>query len=113
MSDDISIRQMPGTWVVRAGGAVLGESQRALELSEAGLAPVIYFPRSDLAMALLEPSDTRTTCPKKGEAVYFSIAAKSGLIPDAAWSYEAPHDAVSQIAGHIAFYPDKATVEDV
>lgn len=113
MTDDISIRQMPGTWVVRAGGAVLGESRRALELSEGSLPPVIYFPREDLAMALLEPSDTRTTCPKKGEAVYFSIVAKSGTIADAAWSYETPHDAVAAIAGHIAFYPDKATVEDV
>ena len=34
-----------------------------------------------------------STCPKKGEAVYFSIQAKSGPIPDAGWSYETPLDA--------------------
>lgn len=113
MNDDIQIREMAGTFVVRAGGAVLGETRKALELTEGSLPPVIYFPREDLAMAMLEPSPSRSTCPKKGEAVYFSIAAKSGLIADAGWSYETPLDAVSAIAGHIAFHPDKATVEEI
>ena len=62
MSNDISIRELPGTWVVRAGGAVLGESRHALELSEGRLPPVVYFPRDDLAMAMLDPSPTRSTC---------------------------------------------------
>ncbi|HCQ66635.1 MAG TPA: hypothetical protein DIU07_16460 [Rhodobacteraceae bacterium] len=113
MSDDIQIRELPGTWVVRAGGAVLGETRKALELSEGSLPPVVYFPRADLAMAMLDPSPTRSTCPKKGEAVYFSIQAKSGPIQDAGWSYETPLDTVSAIAGHIAFFADKATVEEV
>ena len=113
MSDEIKIREMPGTWVVRAGGAVLGETRKALELSEGDLAPVIYFPREDLAMAMLDPSPTRTTCPKKGEASYYSIQTKSGLIADAGWSYETPFDGVAAIAGHIAFFGDKATVEEV
>ncbi|MCB1355497.1 MAG: DUF427 domain-containing protein [Maritimibacter sp.] len=113
MNDDIRIREIPGTWVVRAGGAVLGETRKALELSEGDYPPVIYFPREDLAMAMLDPSPTRTSCPKKGEATYFSIQAKSGLIADAGWSYETPFDTVAAIAGHIAFYGDKATVEEV
>ncbi len=47
----ITIRKAPGNWTVRAGGAVIGESSNALELSEGDLAPVIYFPRSDIGMA--------------------------------------------------------------
>lgn len=113
MNEDIQIREMPGTWVVRAGGAVLGESRNALELSQGGLPPVVYFPRADLAMAMLDPSPTRATEPALGEAVYFSIQAKSGPIQDAGWSYEAPPDAASAIAGHIAFVADKVTVEEV
>lgn len=113
MTDDIQIREMPGTWVVRAGGAVLGETRRAIELSKSGADPVIYFPREDLAMAMLDPSPTRSMSPDNGEAVYFSIQAKSGLIADAGWSYEAPGDAALAIAGHIAFFDDKATVEEV
>lgn len=113
MSDDIRIRRKPGTWVVRAGGAVLGESAAVLELAEGDRPEVLYFPREDLAMAMLEASDTRTTCPKKGAASYFSIHTKSTVIEDAGWSYEEPKEAVAAIAGHVAFYPDKVTIEEL
>lgn len=113
MSDHITIRPATGTWVVRAGGAVLGESQAALELTEGDYPGVIYFPRDDIATAFLEPSDTVSTCPFKGTATYYGIAAKSGLITDAVWSYEDPKDAVAQIKGYLAFYKSKVTVEQV
>ena len=51
MVDHIKIRKAAGTWVVRAGGAVLAESHDALELTEGEMTPVIYFPRGDIAMA--------------------------------------------------------------
>jgi len=113
MSPTITIRNAPGTWVVRAGGAVIGESHRALELTEGDREPVIYFPRADIAMAFLDASATRTTCPWKGEASYFTIHTKSGKLKDAAWSYEAPKPGVERIAGHLAFYTDRVTVERV
>jgi uncharacterized protein (DUF427 family) len=110
----VEIRKAAGTWVVRAGGAVLGESSNALELHERNHEPVIYFPREDIATAFLDPSDTRTTCPHKGEATYFSIQTKSVVIKDAAWSYEDPKSDVSEIGGHLAFYPsDKVAVEQL
>ena len=108
----ITIRPAEGTWVVRAGGAVIGESTRALELAEGDYPPVIYFPREDIAMAFLEPSDKTTTCPHKGEAGYFSIVTKSTTLEDTAWTYDAPKEEVAAIAGHLAFYAsDKVTVE--
>ncbi|NDV01701.1 DUF427 domain-containing protein [Pseudoroseicyclus tamaricis] len=113
MADHITIRPAGGHWVVRAGGAVLGESDKALELTEGDYPPVIYFPREDIAMAFLEPSETVSTCPWKGEARYFSIVAKSGTIPDSAWSYEEPKAGVEAIAGHLAFYTSKVAVEQV
>lgn len=113
MSDHIHIRRAEGTWTVRAGGAVIGETKRALELSEGSYPPVIYFPREDIAMALLDPSGQISVCPHKGQAEYFTIAAKNGPIPDAAWSYPTPIPAAAAIAGHLAFYPDKATVERI
>ena len=113
MDDYIKIRPAGGTWVLRAGGAVLGETRNALELIEGQNPPVIYFPRENIAMAFLDPSDTRSVCPHKGEAKYFSIQTKSVLIKDAGWSYESPEEGVEAIAGHLAFYPDKATVEQV
>ena len=111
MSDHIKIRKLDSNWVIRAGGAVLGETSNALEMREGDMAPVIYFPRSDIAMAFFDRSDSRTTCPHKGEASYFTLHTKSGQVPDAAWSYEAPMEAVAEIKDHLAFYPGKVTIE--
>lgn len=113
MADHITIRPAGGNWTIRAGGAVLGESTNALELIEGDYPPVIYFPRSDIATAFLEPSDTTSSCPHKGTATYYSIVAKSGPIKDAVWSYEEPTDAVSEIKDHLAFYASKVAVENV
>ena len=111
---DIKIHPADGTWVVRAGGAVLGESDRALVLSEGDYPDRIYFPREDIAMAFLEPSDKTSTCPHKGEASYLSIVTKSTTLTDAVWSYESPKEAVSAIAGHLSFYAgDAVTVEQL
>ena len=112
MADHISVRRAGGNWSIRAGGAVLGESKDALELTEGDYPPVIYFPRADIAMAFLEPSQTATTCPHKGDAVYFSIVTKNKTLTDAAWSYEAPKDGVAMIRDHVAFHcGDAVTVE--
>lgn len=111
MADHIKIRPASGTWVVRASGAVLGESANALELSEGDYLPVIYFPREDIGMSFLEQTNSTTRCPHKGAATYFTVAGPDGEIVDAAWSYEAPLDQVAQIAGHVAFYTDRVTVE--
>ena len=113
MADHITLTPSGSTWVVRAGGAVLAESGNAVELMEGGRGPVVYIPRADVAMALFERSATRSTCPHKGEASYYSFVGESGTIRDAAWSYEAPKTGVAGIAGHLAFYPDRVTLERV
>jgi uncharacterized protein (DUF427 family) len=113
MSDHIRIRPAPGTWVVRAGDAVLGESTRVQELAEGSYAPVLYFPRGDIAMALLDRSARATICPHKGQASYFSIVTPAGTLADAVWSYETPTAGCEAIAGHLAFYPDRVTIERV
>ncbi len=114
MSEHVKIRAAEGTWVVRAGGAVLGESSQALEVSETGHEPRIYFPRDDIATAFLDPSEMTSTCPRKGEASYFSIVTKSTTIRDAAWSYEGPLEGVAAIAGYLCFYEsDQVAVEQL
>ncbi|MEP3328967.1 DUF427 domain-containing protein [Sedimentitalea sp.] len=104
MPDRIRVRKKPGTWTVRSGGAILGETANALELSEGDLAPVIYFPRSDIAMAFLDRSDKTTHCPHKGDANYYSIVNKSSVDKDAVWTYEDPLEEVAAIKDHLAFY---------
>ena len=100
---EIRIRKATGTWVIRSGGAVLGESSRVLELAESNLAPVIYFPRDDIAMALFDRTEKTTFCPHKGTANYFSIVNKSSVTENAVWSYEDPIESVADIKDHLAF----------
>ena len=114
MASDITITRAEGTWVVRAGGAVLGESANALELHEGDMPPVIYFPRDDIAMAFLDRTDHSTHCPKKGDAAYYSIVTKSTTLENAAWSYEDPKTDAARIKGHLAFYKsDTVAVEQL
>ena len=113
MADHIKIRTAPGTWVVRAGGAVIAETTSALELAEGSYDPVIYFPRSGIGMAFLDKTETTSHCPHKGDATYFALSIKSGTIADAGWSYEAPLPGMERIKDHIAFYPDKVTIEQL
>jgi uncharacterized protein (DUF427 family) len=109
----IRVQSTEGDWVVRAGGAVIGESGRALELVEENCAPVIYFPREDLAMAFLEPSETTMPSARKGTARYFNIITKSRTIADAAWTIEAPTEDAARIAGYLAFHPGLVTLEEL
>lgn len=102
----ITITRFAGRVRVSADGRVVADSSHALSLAEAGYPPVLYIPRADAHMEALTPSSHRTTCPYKGEASYFDI----GEMRNAVWSYEAPNPAVAEIAGHLAFYPDKVTI---
>lgn len=111
MTDHITLRKLPGKWVVYARGAVYGETGNAIELTEASHPPVIYFPRADIAMAFFDRTDRTTTCPHKGTASYFSIDTKSAVLENVAWSYETPNAALEAIAGHLAFAGDAVTVE--
>lgn len=114
MADHITIRKAPGTWTVRAGGAVLGESSNALELTEGDYPYVIYFPRDDIAMAFLDRTDKTTHCPHKGDANYYSVVTKSQTLANAVWTYEDPKDGVARIKDHLAFYSGNGvTVEQI
>ena len=111
MAAHIKITKSPATWVARAIGAVIAETSAALELREGDYPAIIYFPRADIGMEFLEKTENSTHCPHKGDASYYAIHGKSGIIDNAAWSYETPLDGVAEIAGYLAFYDDKVTVE--
>ena len=108
MGKHIQISAAPGRYRVRLGDTVIGETVAALNLVEGGGRPVIYVPRADMRMDLLQATDRHTTCPWKGQASYFSIGTAANVV----WSYQTPKADVAGIAGHLAFYP-AVTVEQV
>jgi uncharacterized protein (DUF427 family) len=97
--------------VVTAGGKVIADTRNALTLQEASYPAVQYIPRGDANLSALDRSDHHTWCPYKGEASYFSIRGIDRG-ENAIWTYEQPHEAVAEIRDHLAFYPDRVTIEE-
>ena len=95
---------------VRFGDRLIAATDRALVLREAGYRPVYYLPLDDVEPDVLSPTTHETYCPYKGDASYYSIRDGDALAENAVWTYVAPYDAVSPIAGHVAFYPDRVTI---
>lgn len=92
---------------VQLGGQTVADSTATLLVLEQGHTPVYYFPRDDVRMDLLTPTDRSTHCPYKGDARYWTVAAGGRTAEDAVWSYEAPFDETKAIAGYMAFYWDR------
>lgn len=112
MAEPIVITPAKARYRVRVGDTVIGETDQALVLDEAGHDPVIYVPRADMNMALLEPTSHHSICPWKGQASYFTVLVPGGRLENAVWTYETPIPARRAIAGLLAFYPS-VTVEPV
>ncbi|MCH7972578.1 MAG: DUF427 domain-containing protein [Bacteroidetes bacterium] len=64
----------------------------------------IYFPAQSVKKEFLRSSDMHTVCPWKGTANYYDVVVDGQVNKDAAWYYESPSDAASNIKGHIAFW---------
>lgn len=93
--------------MVTIGGKEIANSTSALTLREATYPAVQYIPRDDVDMTALARTDHGSYCPYKGNASYFSIPGGGERSVNAVWSYESPYDAVAEIRGHLAFYPDR------
>jgi uncharacterized protein (DUF427 family) len=103
----ISIEANPSRVVVTAGGKIIADTRKALTLRETSYPAVQYIPRQDVDMSALSRSEHTTFCPYKGEASYYSIPAGGIASLNAVWTYEIPFEAMAQIKGHVAFYPDR------
>ena len=103
----ITIARNPKRVRITFAGQVIADTTQALSLKEASYAAVQYIPRADVAMDLLKPTTHASHCPYKGDASYFSVAANGKTAENAVWSYERPFPAMADIAGYLAFYPNR------
>jgi uncharacterized protein (DUF427 family) len=105
----ITVEPTGGRVVVRVGEKVVADSGRALTLQESTYPAVQYIPMTDVDQSVLRRTETSTYCPFKGEATYYSVVTPEGqTVDDVIWTYEKPYPAVAEIAGHVAFYADRA-----
>ncbi|MBW9108964.1 DUF427 domain-containing protein [Microbacterium trichothecenolyticum] len=96
--------------VVREGDRVLADSHAPVIVYETGLPPRYYLPRTDIVWSALRAISSWSECPYKGRATDYWASA-SGPDREIAWSYPAPLPVVAPIAGLVAFYSERVTVE--
>ena len=103
----------PGHWIhisesprhvrVIFGGETVANSKRVKLLREADALPVYYFPKPDVRVDFLTPSQHRTHCPYKGAASYWSLRAGEKAAEDAVLSYVDPLPDAGGLKDHFAF----------
>jgi len=96
-------------------GVVVADSHQPRILFETGLPPRFYLLLSDLRLDLLAPSSTRSHCPYKGTATYWSVRVAENTYDDFVWMYRAPLPESQKIAGLACFYNEKVElrIDDV
>jgi len=90
---------------IELDGDVVAESTRARLVSETSLPTRFYVPREHVR-AELRPTASRTYCPYKGEASWWSVDGRDDL----AWSYERPLPDAVALAGLVAFWNERVDV---
>ena len=89
------------------GGETVAETERARFLFETGQPTRYYIPADDARMERLTRTETRTRCPYKGEAVYWSAEAGGETFEDVVWSYPAPVHESARIEGYLCFFNER------
>ena len=90
---------------VEFNGTVVARTSSAYRVLETSHPPTYYFPPEDVKTELLTPAEGQTMCEWKGAASYFDLEVNSRRAARAVWTYRAPYESFSQIAGYYCFYP--------
>ena len=88
-------------------GLTVAESSCPRILFETHLPPRFYLPLTDVRVDLLQVSETRSHCPYKGEASYWSLEVEGRRYDDFVWCYRSPFPESQKIAGLACFYNEK------
>jgi uncharacterized protein (DUF427 family) len=103
----VTLERSPRRVRVKFNGETIADSTGAHLLFETRHLPVYYFPRADVRMDLLRPTDHHSFCPYKGTASYWSIKVGDKESENAVWGYPDPFDEVPALKDFVAFYWDR------
>ncbi len=87
--------------LVRAvwNGVVLAESDETIVVEGNH-----YFPDAALRREYFTPSSSKSLCPWKGVASYYSIIVNGNRFPNAAWYYRHPSPLARKVKNRVAFW---------
>lgn len=86
---------MKATW----NNTIIAESEKTVKLEGNH-----YFPSDSIKMDYFAASPSKSTCPWKGVASYYTIEVDGKTNKDAAWYYADPKEEAVEIKNHVAFW---------
>lgn len=95
---------------VEIDGVTVADTTNASFLFETGLPVRYYIPKIDVRMDMLLPTESRTHCPYKGTARYWSAVVNGETYEDILWGYDAPLPESQKVLGQVSFYNEKVDV---
>ncbi len=106
---DVHTSSRPVT--VTAGGELIVQCARPTLVFETSAPVRVYVPRGEVKAGHLRPSDTTTSDPYMGDAIWWHVHAGGETFPDAAHSYELPRAEAMKIAGLVCFSGEGVQVQ--
>ncbi len=103
----VILERSPRRVRVKFNGETIADSTAAHLLFETRHLPVYYFPRGDVRMDKLMPTEHHSFCPYKGTAAYWTIRVGDKVSENAVWGYPDPYDEVPALKDFVAFYWDR------
>lgn len=101
------LENFSGSITVELGGQVVASTKRAYRVLETSHPPTYYLPRDAFAAGVLRPTRGASWCEWKGQASYYDLVTAARTAVEAAWTYEAPRSAFSDISDAIAVMAGK------
>ena len=94
--------------VTKRGSAVATATWNGKAIAQSDQTVIVegnhYFPPESVDTALVSSSDTQTRCPWKGMASYYDVVVDGDTNSGAAWFYDDPKPAASDIKNYVAFW---------
>lgn len=95
---------------VEVRATVLVDTTETVGVYETALEPRLYVYRERVRMDLLAASASRTYCPYKGTARYWTAVLGDVVVEDVAWSYDDPLPECAALRGMLGFDEARASV---
>ncbi len=95
---------------IEIDGVTVADTTNAFFLFETGLPVRYYMPKTDVRMEIMMPADTRTHCPYKGTARYWTAQVDGETYEDILWGYDSPLPESQKVLGQVSFYNEKVDV---
>ena len=88
-------------------GQLIAETRRPKLVFETNHPVRYYIPQEDVRMDLLVPSATKSRCPYKGPADYWSVKLGEQQFDDMVWGYMDPIPECPKIKGLLSFFHER------